>query len=189
MKVYYSKEDLLKAFYEKYNSNWRKFCRQKEGKWCYRNNTKLFNEFQSKFKGMAFDFRENNFQISFKEKLENFFNDKKIQFVIEEEVLIGNAGNIKNRIDMMISLPEYDLLLPVELKHDESYWKDCEISNQLERYNECLKEYQIETYLVSPKGKYGFCEKEFFFILKTLVDSESLFLNSSLNYIREQKIA
>lgn len=182
----YSKNDLLTALHGKYSDNWREFIRQKEGKWLYRNDTKMFKEFHSEFQGLAFDFRENEFQKTIIKEMKVFFKKENIECKITEEVIIGEIDGVKNRIDIILDLPEFDLILPIELKHDLSYWKNSDISEQLARYNKLLNN---ETYLVSPNGRYGFSKDEFFFIIKTLVNKNELFLTNSLEYIREFKVA
>ena len=183
----YTEKELKDALKNKYQGNWRNFSMNKEGKWCRDNNPKLFSKLRDNFQGQNFEFREMEYQKEFIKKISKFLNARKVKFTIEQEVSIGICKGIKNRIDVILTLEEYALTFPIELKHDDSTWTQKELKDQKERYTECLKNTALEPYFVSPKGKYGFSEEEFFFILNNLIQKEEVLLANSLDWFREEK--
>ena len=184
----YTERELSQVIKHKYNGNWRNFSMNKEGKWCKDNMPEFFNKLRTKYQGQKFNFREMEYQKEFKQKISQFLKKYKLSYSIHEEVIIGISKGVKNRIDIILSILDYNLELPIELKHDESTWTSTELSDQKERYNSCLKNTGLEVYFVSPKGKYGFSEEEFFFILENLIKKEEILLANSLEWIREEQI-
>ena len=181
---FYSEEDLIDAIQKKYADSWRVFARNKEGKWCESNNKKLYEKLQKQYSGKNIDLREQKYHLTFEKKIHNYFKRKSLDYKLEHEVMIGEYKDVRNRIDFLLEIKDYGLTLPIELKHDLSSWTQKEIQDQKERYDYCLRDKGLETYFVSPKGKYGFSEKEFFFILENLIKNEEIYLANSLDWIK-----
>ena len=106
--------------------------------------------------------------------------DKNIK--IEREVLIG----LGSRIDLILHLSEFELSIPVEIKHGETKnWTKAHVKTQKSKYDKILKNRKgfTRTYVVSPKGKWGYSEEEFLEIIKHLVEKEELYSPLPLNQL------
>ena len=101
---------------------------------------------------------------------------------IEKEVKIAKDS----RIDLIIHLPEFELSIPVEVKHgDSTGWTESHVKEQKSRYDKILRNRKgfTRTYVVSPKGKWGHSEKEFLDIIKHLIKHEELYNPVPLNQL------
>ena len=165
---------------------------QKENPAMYRALTNAQKKYPNKFKNKKtkVELRERKYQIELKNKLVDYFNKNNINnFIIKEEIRINLNNQQYGRLDLLIDLKDYNLKIPVELKHGKSNYKN--ISSQIDKYNQYFKEDKksTETFLVSPTGRYGFSEKEFFYILNHLINYEEIYLPNSFNYIRKLGIS
>ena len=122
------------------------------------------------------DRREQRFQTQFVKKIEKKLSQNGINFEIKQEVWLAKGS----RIDIMLEIPDYGVILPIELKHGESgtNWSNNKIKKQIKKYDNFFKGKSkfTSTYLISPKGKWGYSEKEFLEILEHLIKYEELYL-------------
>jgi len=110
------------------------------------------------------DQREMRYQEEFYNKVVLFLESNTVKYKIKKEYNTKTNG----RIDIVIWIK--NKTYPNELKHDDSYWNPARIGSQLEKYNEYfLSKNCDKVFLVSPKGRYGLSEKDFFKELTELI--------------------
>ncbi len=136
------------------------------------------------------EYKENEF----KPKLESLLLSYNIQYeLIPEYKAPRRDTNKGNYIDFLLTInigEEFEnIVIPIEIKHDESYWKDSDVSSQISRYDRSMRGRKgfHGTYLVSPEGTYGFSEKEFFQIIEKIITENELLLPNSLEWFKEQR--
>jgi hypothetical protein len=134
----------------------------------------------------SFTLKEKLFQKKLNNEIKKLLNSKNIMYTLQEEVNIPKKKNKRGRVDLLLTLPEYGLIIPIELKHGQNKWSNKSIKEQIEKYNVAYSHVKgfNGTYLVSPKGKYGFSRKEFMKILNTIFDKEELYLPESLKNLK-----
>lgn len=178
-------------------NHWNFVTCQQASKLC-----KTRQEFRAKYRGAYSAAQRLNFLekicshmedcVILREKFaaEYFFKDlyKNKELLIRREVKIPQRDNEPGRVDFFITIPAFKICLAIEFKHDDSRWTQKELSQQINKYNRAFRERKgfVGTYLVSPKGRYGFSQKEFMLVLETLVSKEEILLPNSLEFIRKQ---
>lgn len=132
-------------------------------------------------------YSDNEFEPKFNKILRKLFKDR---YSLNKEVKIPKRDNDAGRVDYLLKLDDYDLLLCIEIKHDDSCWTEKKLRKQISKYNRAFRDRKgfSGTYLVSPNGKYGFSEKEFLSIFNHLKKKEELFLPNSLDYFKENRV-
>lgn len=107
--------------------------------------------------------REKKYQEKFVSRLKRFLDKKKLKYTIREEYKLPKADKKKDGyLDVYLDLGF--VRIPIELKHDDSFWTKKHLKEQASRYNRKLRKRKnmLPLFIVSPKGKYGISEKEFF---------------------------
>ena len=120
----------------------------------------------------------------FKPKLETLLQSYNIEYELKYEYRIPKRDNNDGVIDFLLILPNYELLIPIEIKNDDSYWNENSVTRQINKYNRAFRERKgmTGTYLVSPEGTYGFSEKEFFDLIENIFVNEEILLPNSLDW-------
>lgn len=78
-------------------------------------------------------------------------------------------------IDVIVSFPELNKTIPMEIKHNSRSWKLTKIQKQIETYNDYFEKVNKEkVFLVSPNGKYGINDDEFVKILLSFIKTGKL---------------
>ena len=131
--------------------------------------------------------REKEYQNRFALKIEEFLTSKNVNFLLKKELRIPQRDNDKGRVDLFLSLLDYDIIIPIEVKHDMSDYSN--IKRQISKYNRSFRERKgfYGTYLVSERGRYGFSEEEFMLILEKIITNEEIYLPNSLNYFKKHR--
>ena len=110
-------------------------------------------------------------------KLKSFLDKNLESYDLQTEYCVM-FNNKRIKMDIVIFINDYDLMIPIEFKHDYTSWKIEKIQKQLNKYNNYVKTIRnaTQTYLISPKGKYGLSENEFLDILKHLINKNEIIL-------------
>lgn len=170
----------LKNKIKELNYSWNRFTRSKEGSFCKQFKTELFQELKTEYKGKKIVLREAMFQEVFEKDLISTLGN--LDFKLEREYVIKN-----NRIDLVLEIN--GLIINIELKHDDSRWTKKQIKNQLLKYNkDSMSENLLDTYIVSPQGKYGFSSKEFLGMIESSLKTNEYHLYQGLDYVRENNL-
>lgn len=164
---------------------WSAFYSHKKGQWCKRNNPKLFKELKEKYQSSTFEWREKEYQREFALKISSFLKKNNLDFTLTAEKPLYTKGKFIGWVDFMLELHDYQINIPIEIKHDNSYWKNSEIANQVKKYNNSFSNNSLNTYIVSPNGRYGFSEKEFLTeVLEYLIKTDYITKPNALETIR-----
>jgi hypothetical protein len=123
-------------------------------------------------------YRESKFGDRLSDKIKSKLNSLGINFKLHREYHTSDGKS--GRIDFLLELE--NILIPIEVKHDDSSWSELEIKRQLKKYDNYFHNARemvtLKTILVSPFGRYGIPEDVF---LGQLVD----ICKSNLSEFRE----
>lgn len=172
-----TKEGIVRKFNNVYK-NWDKFKKTDQYYNCKKNFPSLLislkHKSDNKKNGIietSIDRREDRFQMSLSRKIKRRLSKHSIAHKVKLEHVVKAKGS-KIRIDIVIDLIDYNESINVEVKHDDSYCSKEHLKEQRDRYQRMTG--SLETYVVSPNGKYGISEKEFLSIKDVFIEREEI---------------
>lgn len=126
---------------------------------------------------------------NFVPKLSSLLDDLGIEYDLKTQFKIPIRDNEPGIIDVLLKLITYDTLIVIKIKHDDTEWTQKSIKKQIAKYNRAFRERKgfEGTYLISPEGRYGFSEIEFFDIIRHLSETKNLDTPNSLEWYRERR--
>ena len=102
------------------------------------------------------------------------------EIIVHREVTLPkkDTNTTRSRIDFLIEFKDYNIIIPIEVKHHERRWTKKEMRKQINLYKRKLRSRvgYHGVYLMSPTGKYGHSEEDILHIIDNVIINSEIIL-------------